>query len=153
MEPRGPRDAVVFTDDFEIESFIDSVLEVRESAVAGKEHYDADRPGARDMVSAIVSGAFVPVFGTTACRDLAAQAARISSRIALEHPFSDGNKRTALLMVGVVVSQWGDGAVLDESVDSPEFFDVIQAVAQRSMGEDDFAEWVRGRVDWGAGDV
>lgn len=36
MEPRGPRDAAVFTDDFEIESFIDSVLEVRESAVAGR---------------------------------------------------------------------------------------------------------------------
>lgn len=105
MEPRGPRDTVVFTDDFEIESFIDSVLEVRESAVAGKEHYDADRPGARDMVSAIVSGAFVPVFGAMACEDLASQAARISSCIALEHPFSDGNKRTALLMVGVVVSQ------------------------------------------------
>lgn len=89
MEPRGPRDAVVFTDDFEIESFIDSVLEVRESAVAGKEHYDADRPGARDMVSAIVSGAFVPVFGTMACRDLAAQVGGVFVSLGMMPHFVD----------------------------------------------------------------
>lgn len=134
---------VVFCDEVESDGFVDSVLEVRERAVSHGEHYDADKPETRGMVSAIVYGVFVPRFGELPYSDLREQAAALSARIATEHPFSDGNKRTALLIVDAVIARWGHGARLSGSIDSDEFFDVIQAVAQRQMSEVRYAEWVK----------
>ena len=134
---------VLFHDEVDSESFVDSVLEAREQAVSGKEHYDVDKPETRGMISAIVCGIFFTRFGERLYNDLREQAAALSARIATEHPFSDGNKRTALLIVDAVITRWGRGAGLSDSIDSDEFFDIIQAVAQRHMSEAQYAEWLK----------
>jgi death-on-curing protein len=74
--------------------------------------------------------------------DLADLAASLASGLARNHPFVDGNKRTAhvayrtfLVLNGVEL------AATDE-----EKFLTMLALAEGKLGERDFAAWLRGRV-------
>jgi death-on-curing protein len=75
--------------------------------------------------------------------DLPALAASLGYGIARNHPFLDGNKRTAfvaveafLLLNGLTLTAGDADCVL-----------TIEKLAEGSLGEADFAAWIRGNVE------
>jgi death-on-curing protein len=74
--------------------------------------------------------------------DLAALAAAYAFAIARDHPFVDGNKRTAL--VGMRTFLLLNGADLKASQD--EKYLTILSLAQGTLREADLAHWIRQRI-------
>ena len=62
--------------------------------------------------------------------------------IVSNHGFSDGNKRTALYPVELMVQRSGYEFIEDDEVVA----DTITDVARGEMGYDDLAEWIRERL-------
>ena len=58
------------------------------------------------------------------------------------HGFADGNKRTALYLVELLVQRSGYEFVEDDNV----IADIITSVACNEMGYEDLAEWFRVRL-------
>lgn len=73
------------------------------------------------------------------CTDVAVLAAAYGFAPARNHPFVDGNKRTAFLAVGVFLSI--NGHALKAS--AVEAIDAILALASSSMDDTQLAEWIR----------
>ena len=71
--------------------------------------------------------------------DHAALAASYSVGVAKNHPFVDGNKRAALLSVGLFLFLNGWRLVASQA----ETTVTMLAVADGSITEDDFADWLR----------
>lgn len=71
--------------------------------------------------------------------DLAALIAACASGLAHNHPFVDGNKRAALLSIGLMLDLNG----FELTVDQPECFQAMIALADGSMTEEMLAEWLR----------
>jgi len=67
----------------------------------------------------------------------------ICSRLVLNHPFLDGNKRTAFL---VMLETAALNAVELEFPDTIESADMIDGLAARTVSEDDLCEWVRAHL-------
>ena len=72
--------------------------------------------------------------------DLAALAAAYGFGIARNHPFADGNKRTALLAIYTFLGLNG----VDFAVPEADFAAVILALAAGEVSEDALAGWIRG---------
>lgn len=71
--------------------------------------------------------------------DLAALAASLAFGIARNHPFVDGNKRTAAVCCEVFIR-------LNEAMlyaDDLELYPIYLGLAEGSLGEAEFAEWLR----------
>lgn len=66
-------------------------------------------------------------------------AAIVLSTIAVDHPFFDGNKRTAFVVAGFVLELAGYEIVPTED----EAFGFIQAVASGQTSHDAFEQWLR----------
>ena len=71
--------------------------------------------------------------------DLAALAAGYGFGIARNHPFADGNKRTAAVVMETFLML--NGAVLTAS--DAELVVAIQALAAGELSEDELADWLR----------
>jgi death-on-curing protein len=74
--------------------------------------------------------------------DLADLAASLAYGLARNHPFVDGNKRTAAVCCEAFLEL--NGAVLDAS--DPELFPQYLALAEGKLSERDFAAWLRARL-------
>ncbi|MES2120233.1 MAG: type II toxin-antitoxin system death-on-curing family toxin [Pseudomonadota bacterium] len=74
--------------------------------------------------------------------DLAALAASYAFGLARNHPFVDGNKRTALVVCETFIVD--NGHALDAS--EAELVVVFQALAAGEIGEDELAGWLRERI-------
>jgi death-on-curing protein len=71
--------------------------------------------------------------------DLAALAAAYAFGIARNHPFVDGNKRTALVLMELFLALNGQELIADDAA----CVATIQALAEGRLTEEDLAEWVR----------
>jgi death-on-curing protein len=74
--------------------------------------------------------------------DIAALAAAYAFGLARNHPFADGNKRAALLSIGLFLGVNGWRLLTTPA----EATQVILARAASEIEEDPFAAWVRGHV-------
>jgi len=80
--------------------------------------------------------------------DLADLAASLASGLARNHPFVDGNKRTAAVACETFLEL--NGARLD--AEDLELYPLYLALAEGKLSEREFADWLRGRVHtsrWG----
>src|SRR5262245_26638771 len=74
--------------------------------------------------------------------DLSDLAAALAYGLARNHPFLDGNKRTAAVACETFLEL--NGATLEAS--DPELYPLYLALAEGKLGERDFAAWLKGRV-------
>lgn len=74
--------------------------------------------------------------------DLADLAASLASGLARNHPFVDGNKRSAAVACETFLEL--NGASLD--AEDQELYPLYLALAEGKLGEREFAAWLRGRV-------
>ncbi len=91
-------------------------------------------PGALD--SAMARPRNLALYGEP---DLAALAAAYGFGIARNHPFVDGNKRTAAVVMETFLML--NGAALEAS--DAELVVAIQALAAGELSEDELADWLR----------
>jgi len=113
--------------------------------VAEAVHFDLLRshggmPGVRDEValeSALARGR--QRFSYEPGSDLAALAAAIGYGLARNHPFNDGNKRAAFVVMVVFLGLNG----LDLKVSETEVVTVVLDLAAGGLSEDELAEWLR----------
>lgn len=74
--------------------------------------------------------------------DLAALAASLTYGLARNHPFVDGNKRTAAVACELILAL--NDAILEAT--NVELYPVYLALAEGSLGETEFADWLRPRL-------
>ena len=74
--------------------------------------------------------------------DLAALAASLTYGLARNHPFADGNKRTAAVACELFLAL--NGATLQ--ADNVELYPVYLSLAEGSLAENELADWLRPRV-------
>jgi death-on-curing protein len=104
------------------------------------EHGGAD--GLRDM--ALLESALAPphnllAYGTPDIADLAACYAGAVSR---NHPFIDGNKRTAWLLAAIFLDLNG----YDIEAEMADALQAMLSLAAGTLAEEDFAAWLRERL-------
>jgi death-on-curing protein len=75
--------------------------------------------------------------------DLAALAAAYAHGVVKNHPFNDGNKRTAFLCAYVFLGLNGIEITMTEE----QAVEVILALADGSMSQEDFASFLRGHSE------
>ena len=103
--------------------------------------------GVRDeslLDSALARPQQLPAYGEPP-PDLADLAASLAFGLARNHPFVDGNKRTAAVACETFVML--NGAVLD--ADDLALYPVYLALAEGSLPEADFAAWLRAHIRHG----
>lgn len=71
--------------------------------------------------------------------DIAALAASLAFGLARNHPFGDGNKRTAAVACETFLAL--NGATLE--ADDLELYPIYIGLAEGSLAESEFAEWLR----------
>src|SRR5262249_52495838 len=74
--------------------------------------------------------------------DLAALAAAYAFAIVRNHPFVDGNKRTALIVARTFLKLNGCDLVATQE----EKYVAVMALAEGRLSEGEFADWVRGHL-------
>ena len=74
--------------------------------------------------------------------DLAALAASLAYGISRNHPFVDGNKRTAAVACETFIVLNGGELTADDVA----LYDEYIALSQGALSESDFAEWLRGHI-------
>jgi death-on-curing protein len=79
--------------------------------------------------------------------DLAALAASLAFGVARNHPFIDGNKRTAAVLCETFIVL--NGAILH--ADNIELYPMYLSLAEGSLAEADFASWLRQHIRPAAG--
>ncbi|HEX7029691.1 MAG TPA: type II toxin-antitoxin system death-on-curing family toxin [Gammaproteobacteria bacterium] len=80
--------------------------------------------------------------------DLADLAASLAFGLARNHPFVDGNKRTAAVCCETFLVL--NGGTL--TADDPELFPIYLALAEGKLREKDFAAWLREHIETGPRD-
>jgi len=78
------------------------------------------------------------MFGEDIYAGVAAKAAALCLAIVRGHPFSDGNKRVALVALGAALAL--NGARLNASND--QAYDTIMGLARGEIGREDLVTWV-----------
>ncbi len=74
--------------------------------------------------------------------DLADLAASLAHSLARNHPFVDGNKRTAIVACEIFIEL--NGASL--AAENVEIFPVVIALAEGRLGVGEFSTWLRARI-------
>ena len=118
----------------------EAVLAIHDRQVA--EH--GGSAGVRDeglLESALARPQQLHAYGDPA-PDLAALAAALAFGLARNHPFVDGNKRTAAVCCETFIEL--NGATLE--ADDAELFPQYLALAEGKLAERDFAAWLRERL-------
>ena len=77
-----------------------------------------------------------------AAYDVAALAAAYAFGIARNNPFIDGNKRTALVALGLFLELNGNSLASDDA----ERVDIMMRLACGELAEAELAGWIRGRL-------
>ena len=116
----------------------DSVLAIHDEQIA--EH--GGLPGVRDrglLQSALARPQNLAAYGNPDAPDLAASYA---IGIARNHPFLDGNKRTAWVVAETFLLKNGFELLASDCDSLP----VMLSVAEGSMPEKDFAAWLRANI-------
>ncbi len=116
-----------------------SVLAMHKRQIA--EHGGTD--GLRDeglLLSALARPENLEAYGENV--DLAALAASYAFGIAKNHPFLDGNKRTALVVAVTFLNLNG----YDFDASSEETYTMFLGLAEGSISEDDLAVWFRNQL-------
>lgn len=101
-------------------------------------------PGVRDenlLESALARPRQLQAYGDPPL-DLAELAAALAYGLARNHPFADGNKRTAAVACETFIEL--NGATLE--ADDLELFPPYLALAESKLSECDFAAWLRPRL-------
>jgi len=78
------------------------------------------------------------VFGEEVYADVVSKTAALCLAIVRGHPFSDGNKRVALVALDVFLA--GNGSTLTATDD--DAYDAIMALARGEMGHEELVAWV-----------
>ena len=78
------------------------------------------------------------MFGADIYDGVSAKAAALCQALVRAHPFSDGNKRVALVALDVFLAH--NGYVL--SADNQDAYETIMALARGEMAQDKLATWV-----------
>jgi death on curing protein len=118
-----------------------TILAIHEEQIA--EHGGSS--GVRDhglLRSALDRQKNIAAYETDENRDLSRLAAAYGYGIAKNHPFIDGNKRTALVVTETFLNLNG----LDLTADDAACVAVMQTVADGTIGEEKFACWIRENV-------
>ena len=103
-------------------------------------------PGVRDeglLESALACPRQLHAYGDPA-PDLSDRAAALAYGLARNHPFLDGNKRTAAVACETFLEL--NGATLEAS--DLELYPLYMALAEGRLAARDFAAWLRERVRW-----
>ena len=79
--------------------------------------------------------------------DIAALAASLAFGVACNHPFVDGNRRTAAVLCETFIVL--NGAILQ--ADNVELYPMYLSLAEGSLAEAEFATWLRQRIHTVAG--
>jgi death-on-curing protein len=100
-------------------------------------------PGIRD-IGLLESGLNRPVniAAYEAAEDLSRLGAAYLHGIAKNHPFIDGNKRTALAVLGLFLAMNGYEIVATDEA----LYKAVLGAAEGSLGEQDFAGWLRQNI-------
>lgn len=100
--------------------------------------------GVRDeaILDSILCSSFVTFDGQDLYPTVLDKICHVCCMIATSHPFSDGNKRTASLTLLILLM--ANNFTLDYEED--ETVEVICAVAQQKIMEEDFSGWVAARL-------
>lgn len=118
----------------------DTVLAIHKRQIA--EHGGGD--GLRDeglLLSALARPQNLEAYIHDA--DLAALAGAYAFGIAKNHPFIDGNKRTALaVMRTFILLNGGDFVATQE-----EKYVTLLSLAEGSLGEDELVDWIRAKIN------
>lgn|SRR5665213_1001414 len=99
-------------------------------------------PGVRDLAllqSALARPKNLVAYGSP---DIAALTAAYACGITKNHPFVDGNKRTALLTANLFLLDHGH----DIGANDAELLAIMLGVSDGSMSETQFAEWLRRNI-------
>lgn len=94
------------------------------------------------LAESALAAPFASFGGQDFYADPITRAAVLASRIMRNHPLPDGNKRVALVLMDVYLQSQG----LEFDAEPEAIDEVFRAVAARSLGEDDFAGWLREHV-------
>ena len=113
------------------------VLEINAQVMGGK-HVLRDR----GLLESAVARPQASAFGADAYPDLAAKAAALLHSLVLNHPFIDGNKRTAVLATLVFLDLNGYVVRWDQR----EALDFMLRLAQHQVGLDDVIAFLRDRM-------
>ena len=100
-------------------------------------------PGIRDV--GLLESALhraIDIAGYEAPEDVSRLAAAYLFGIAKNHPFIDGNKRTALSVTGLFLAMNGYEIVATDEA----LFKAVLAAAEGSLSEHDFAQWVEKNI-------
>jgi len=99
-------------------------------------------PGVRDLAllqSALARPKNLVAYGSP---DIAALTAAYACGITKNHPFVDGNKRTALLTANLFLLDHGH----DIGANDAELLAIMLGISDGSMSETQFAEWLRRNI-------
>lgn len=121
---------------------LSTVLAIHEEQIA--EHGGSG--GVRDhglLCSALDRPKNIAAYEPDENRDLSRLAAAYGYGIAKNHPFIDGNKRTALVVTETFLNLNG----LDLTADDASCVAVMRAVADGTMKEEQFACWIRENIE------
>ena len=116
---------------------VEEVLEINAQVMGGK-HVLRDR----GLLESAVARPQASAFGADAYPDLAAKAAALLHSLVLNHPFIDGNKRTAVLATLVFLDLNGYVVRWDQR----EALDFMLRLAQHQVGLDDVIAFLRDRM-------
>jgi death-on-curing protein len=78
-------------------------------------------------------------------RRMPAKAAALVESVARNHGFTDGNKRTCLLLLGVLLDR--SGYQFTQAADGPALEAMVLAVADGAMAYADICEWIAARIE------
>lgn len=118
----------------------DQVVRLHHWALA--EHGGLDGVRSSQGLQSAVAAPQHSAFGEDAYPTLAAKAAALGYFLALNHPFNDGNKRTALAALDTFLTV--NGHELGGTDD--EVADVFERIAAGTMGKDEFFTWIAEHV-------
>jgi death-on-curing protein len=116
---------------------VEEVIEINAQVMGGK-HVLRDR----GLLESAVARPQASAFGADAYPDLAAKAAALLHSLVLNHPFIDGNKRTAVLATLVFLDLNGYVVRWDQR----EALDFMLRLAQHQVELDDVIAFLRDRM-------
>ena len=116
---------------------VEEVIEINAQVMGGK-HVLRDR----GLLESAVARPQASAFGADAYPDLAAKAAALLHSLVLNHPFIDGNKRTAVLATLVFLDLNGYVVRWDQR----EALDFMLRLAQHQVELDDVIAFLRERM-------
>lgn len=101
-------------------------------------------PGVRssEALQGILQGAFQTFSGTELYPTVVDKAAYFCTEIIRQHPFIDGNKRTALAILGAYLAMHGH--VL--GADGDELYGVMIALVTRELSDAKFKDYIRAHL-------